>query len=155
MENTLIIDLTIFLGAVYGGLIAGFLYDIYKTFRYFSKPNKWITYIGDFLFWVLLSFLFFYVVVRLNWGEIRGYIVLGFLLGILIYNKVFSKFIYQASIRMGMILRKVLGKVLYTMFYPFRYVKKRVCKPIKKIKNIPIILYKEAKRYKKIISSKK
>lgn len=155
MDNTLIIDVHIFLGSLYGGLIAGLFYDIYKTFRYFSKPSKWITYIGDLLFWIIMSLLFFYILVRVNWGEIRGYIILGFLIGVLIYKKIFSKFIYQACIRIGSILRKTLKKLGLTFIYPFSYVKKRVYRPIKKIKNIPIILFKEAKKYKKIISSKK
>ncbi len=155
MENTLIIDVHIFLGVLYGGLIAGFFYDIYRTFRYFSKPSKWVTYIGDLLFWLVLSILFFYVLVRLNWGEMRGYIILGFLLGIFIYNKIFSKFIYRACLKVGIILKRILHKIMRTFFCPFKYIKKRVYSPIKKIKNIPIILYREAKRYIKIISTKK
>lgn len=155
MENTLIIDVHIFLGVLYGGLIAGFFYDIYRTFRYFSKPSKWVTYIGDLLFWIVLSILFFYVLVRLNWGEIRAYIILGFLLGIFIYNRFFSKFIYRVCVKIGIALKRILHKIMRILFRPFKYIKKKVFSPIKKIKSIPIILYKEAKRYKKIISTKK
>lgn len=155
MENTLIIDLGIFLGTLYGGLIVGFFYDVYKTIRYFSKPQKWITYIGDILFWILMSILFFYLLQKINLGEIRGYIVLGFLIGIFIYKKIFSRFIYKVLIRLGKILRESLKEVCFLLTYPFRKLKKGVIKPMRKLKNIPINIYNQFKKYKKVISSKK
>ncbi len=155
MENTLIIDLGIFLGTLYGGLIAGFFYDIYKTIRYFSKPKKWITYLGDILFWISISILSFYLIQKINLGEIRGYIILGFLVGIFIYRKIFSRFIYVVLIRLGKVFKELLKEIYLLLSYPFKFLKKKAVKPIKKFKNIPINLFKELKKYKKIISSKK
>lgn len=155
MDNTLILDLHIFLGSIYGGLIAGFVYDLYKTIRYYSKPSKFRTYLGDLLFWIILSILFFYILLKINWGEVRGYIIIGFLFGIVLYKKIFSKAIYQLCLKIAGVIRKLLGKLVFVIIYPFKYLKEKLYKWVKKTKNIPIYLIKQIKRYKKIISTKK
>ncbi len=155
MDNTLILDLHIFLGSIYGGLIAGFVYDLYKTIRYYSKPSKFRTYLGDLLFWIILSILFFYILLKINWGEVRGYIIIGFLFGIFLYKKIFSKAIYQLCLKIGGVIRKLLGKLVFVIIYPFKYLKEKLYKWVKKTKNIPIYLIKQFKKYKKIISTKK
>lgn len=155
MDNTLILDLHIFLGSIYGGLIAGFVYDLYKTIRYYSKPSKFRTYLGDLLFWIILSILFFYILLKINWGEVRGYIVIGFLFGIFLYKKIFSKAIYQLCLKIGGVIRKLLGKLVFIIAYPFKILKEKLYKWMKKIMNIPIYLIKQFKKYKKIISTKK
>ncbi len=155
MDNTLIIDLHIFLGSIYGGLIVGFIYDIYKTIRYYSKPNKIFTYVGDLLFWIILSLLSFYILIKINWGELRGYIIIGFLFGILVYKKIFSKVIYQLCLKLGKIIKKTLGKFIFTLTYPFRYSKNKLSKSMKNVKSIPNYFGNQYKRFKNIIFTKK
>lgn len=155
MDNTLIIDLHTFLGSIYGGLMVGFVYDIYKTMRYYSKPNKLLTYIGDLLFWIVLSLLFFYILLRINLGELRGYIIIGFLSGVFVYNKIFSKVIYQLCLKIGGTIKKILSKIIFAIAYPFRFLKRKILKPMTKVKTVPIHLINQYKKYKKIIFTKK
>ncbi|HEY8363371.1 MAG TPA: spore cortex biosynthesis protein YabQ [Tissierellaceae bacterium] len=154
MDTTMLIELHVFLSTIYGGLISGFIYDVYRTIRYFSKPRKFITHIGDFLFWTLLALIFFVILMMNNWAEIRGYTLIGFFLGILIYNKIFSRFLYPVCIIIGRFLKEFFGKVLAIIFFPFRLFKK--FKPaLKKTKRIVEEKLKEKKILKKIIFSKK
>lgn len=155
MDTSLMIELHIFFTAVYGGLIAGFIYDIYKTIRYFSKPSKIITYIEDLLFWTIIATIFFFILIKINWGEIRGYIIFGFIIGVLIYVKIFSKFIYQICIKVGRIVNEFIKNSLSLILYPFRFLKTKSSPTLKKMKKVPAEIVKQTKKCKKIISSKK
>lgn len=155
MDNSLFIDLHIFLTAIYGGLIAGVIYDLYRTLRYVSKPSKYSTYLQDILFWTIITFLFFYILIKINWGELRGYIVLGFILGIIIYIKVFSKITYPILIEIGKIISRFIKEIIFLVLFPFKFIKKKTSSSIRKMKRIPVEAVKELKKYKKIISSKK
>ena len=155
MDTTLMLELHMFLTAIYGGIIAGFIYDIYRTIRYFSKPSKFITYLEDLLFWTIISSIFFYILIKINWGEIRGYIILAFLLGVIIYTKIFSKFIYPFCIKGGRIVNKIVQRIICLILYPLRILKSKSSPTIKKVKRIPIEVIRQTKKYLKIISSKK
>lgn len=155
METSLIIELHNFLTSIYGGLISGFIYDIYKTKRYYSKPNKFITYLEDLLFWIIIAFIFFFVLIKVSWGQIRGYILIGFVLGIFIYSRVFSPFIYPICIKIGNSIKNVVRGLFGAVIYPFKFAKSKSSPIYRKLKNIPIEIIRRSKRYKKIISSKK
>lgn len=155
MDNTLVLELYIFLTAIYSGLIVGFVYDIYRTIRYYSKPGKLITYIGDMLFFIVITFIFFAMLVKSNWGEIRGYIILGFIIGIIVYFKIFSKLIFPISIKVGRGLKKVMERVLFLITCPFKVLERKLFPRVNKFKKIGKEVLEETKKYKKIISSKK
>lgn len=154
MDTTLMLELHMFFTAIYGGLISGFIYDIYRTIRYFSKPSKFITYLEDLLFWTIIASIFFYILIKINWGEIRGYIVLAFFIGILIYSKTFSKFIYPLCIKIGRIVNKTIKGIVNSILFPFRFLKNKSSPTIKKMKKIPIEIIRQTKRYKKILKKK-
>lgn len=154
MDTTLLMEIHVFLSTVYGGLISGFIYDIYRTIRYYSKPRKLVTYLGDLTFWTLTASIFFIILIKNNWGEIRGYTLLGFFMGILIYNKIFSLFLYPICLKSGKILKDILSGVFGILFYPVKLLK-NTSPFFKKIKRIVLESFRERKRLKKIISSKK
>lgn len=151
MDNTLILDLYMFLTATYGGLIAGFIYDVYRSIRYISRPSKYVAYIQDFLFWTVVVILFFYILIKINWGELRGFIVIGFFLGITIYMKIFSRFLYPICVK----ILKLISKFISLIFSPFRFVKKQTAPTITKVRKVNKEIIREIKKYKKIISTKK
>ena len=155
MENSLIIELHNFLTSIYGGLISGFIYDIYKTKRYYSKPNKFITYLEDLLFWIIIACVFFFVLIKVSFGQIRGYILVGFVLGIFIYNKMFSPFVYPICIKIGNSIKGIIKALVGMVTYPFKFAKSKSSPVFRKIKKIPVEIVRQSKRYKKIISSKK
>jgi spore cortex biosynthesis protein YabQ len=155
MDTSLILELHIFFTSIYGGLIAGSVYDIYRAIRYYSKPSKFISYLGDLIFWTIITSLFFYVLIKINWGEIRGYIILGFFIGVFTYAKVFSRFIYPVLIKVGGILYKIIIQIIAIILYPLKIFKRKSLPTLKKAKKIPIEVIRQIKKYKKIISTKK
>lgn len=155
MENSLTLELHIFLTSIYGGIIGGLVYDIYRSIRYNYKRSKFITYIQDFLFWLAMTYIFFSILIRINWGEIRGYIILGFLIGLIIYTVTFSKFVYPITIKLIGLIRGIIKNAINFILYPFKYIKKKTYPTLKKFRKIPIEIVRQGKRYRKIISSKK
>lgn len=155
MESSLILELHIFLTSIYGGIIAGLVYDIYRAIRYHSKPSKVITYIQDFLFWVIITYVFFYTLIKINWGEIRGYIIFGFFIGVIIYIITFSKYIYPIGTKTVGLIKITIKGIILLVIYPFKYVKGKIHPTISKFKKLLIEIITEIKRYKRIISTKK
>lgn len=79
MDTTIKIQFYIFLTSIYGGgLIAGLAYDIYRISRLCFKPKKLATLIEDLFFWIGIGIIFFYLLNKNNWAELRFYIFLGF-----------------------------------------------------------------------------
>ena len=150
MDYNLLLEIHIFFTLFYGGLIGGLIYDIYKSISYSSK-SKLIKHLIDILFWIFISFLFFIITVKNNLGQVRGHLLLAFVLGIFIYMKIFSKFIYPLISSVFSLLIKSWGKIINIILYPFKGIgkaKRQVAKAFGEIKA-------DFKRFKRIITRKK
>lgn len=158
MDTTIKIQFYIFLTSLYGGLIAGLAYDFYRINRYYFKPKKIVTLIEDFLFWVSLALIFFYILNRSNWAELRGYVFLGFFSGGLIYLKILSKLLLPIMVKfinkLTIILRKFCTIVVLLLKSIGRSLSPKI-KKVKRISRIPKEAIREIKRYKSILSKKK
>lgn len=158
METTIKIQLYIFLTSIYGGLISGLAYDIYRITRYYFKPKKIVTILEDLLFWIGISFIFFYIINKSNWASLRGYIFIGFFLGGFIYLKLLSKLIFPLWVKLFKGIITIISRIFRTISLPFRKIKNVLSPKIKKInriRKVPSEAINEIKRYKKIISNKK
>ncbi|EOD01153.1 spore cortex biosynthesis protein YabQ [Caldisalinibacter kiritimatiensis] len=169
MENSIHEQVYIFFTTFYGGIIIGFIYDLYRIFRYYSKPKKIATFIEDLVFWIIVSFIALFILIFSNWGEIRGYVFLGFVSGAIVYNKLLSKivikilvYIVKAIIKFLKILLDILLwpiKILANLLYrPYKKVSSEVKKIIRKVKRIlklPARIVKDIKKYTKFILQKK
>lgn len=78
------------------GIIISILFDIFRILRKVFKTPDFITYIEDIIFGVFSGIIIIYSIFIFNNGEIRLYLFLGILLGILSYlctlSKLFIKF---------------------------------------------------------------
>ncbi len=151
MDNSLKVQSYIFLTLVYGGLLVGLVYDLYRVFRYFLKPKKIATIIEDVLFWFIVTIVVFFVLIESTWGELRGYIFVGLFIGVFLYFKFLSKIIYP-------LLIKLFKLIISTLAIPFNQVKK-IIKPftgkIKKTNKLLKEMGRDTKKYISIISRKK
>lgn len=155
IEINIVEEFYIFLTSFNTGLIAGFTYDLYRTFRHFSKPNKILSILEDFIFWVLVSFIFFRFLVRSTDGIIRGFVFLGFGIGSIFYLKVVSKYNFSLLIYIFRLILNGISEIMKIILYPFRniiqFTKGRVGKSSQLVRES----FKEMKNYMKIISGKK
>ena len=169
MEGTIGQQLYIFLTTLYGGIIIGFIYDLYRIFRYFSKPKKIATMVEDLFFWIIIALISLFILIFSNWGEIRAYVFLGFISGAYIYSKMLSKIIITIMVHTIRFVVKYLKKSFDMIVYPFKLLgnifytpyKKMIAKikiiihKIKRIIKLPSRVLRDSKRYIKTILRKK
>ena len=90
------------------GFIIGALFDVFRILRKSFKTSDFITYLEDILFWVLTGFLIIYNIWYFNDGEIRLFMFLGLIMGILIYLLLLSKFFIILMTFIIDIIKKIL-----------------------------------------------
>src|SRR5690625_1760968 len=66
---------------VLGGLYLGIAKDTFRRFSPYWKNKRFINYAMEICFWLTQTFLLFYVLFRINGGELRFYVFLACLLG--------------------------------------------------------------------------
>ncbi|WP_416148125.1 spore cortex biosynthesis protein YabQ [Salipaludibacillus sp. HK11] len=82
--------------------LAGSL-DTYERILGKRTSFTWLRMINDFLFWIAQALIYFGVLLFMNHGEVRFYLVLAVLLGYAIYRALFER-----------TYRKILEQLLYT-----------------------------------------
>lgn len=83
----------VFLLMLYGGMLVGAAYDIYRCFRVLMKKGRWITALLDTLFIITLGLIVVYVMYAANLGELRLFTFIGFTIGFALYMAGISPFI--------------------------------------------------------------
>ncbi|WP_066634319.1 spore cortex biosynthesis protein YabQ [Desulfolucanica intricata] len=102
------------------GLVVGFCYDFYLVTKRSLKLKKIGTYVGDFLFWAVVTVLVFGLLMWTNWGEIRFYVFLGIGLGIAVYLKTLSRSIKSVLQLCFKILIKIWKITILILIYMWR-----------------------------------
>lgn len=119
-------QITVFLYTIYGGVLIGLIYDLYKVFRIYRKPGKIATGIMDLFFWIIVALIAFNILFKSNYGELRGYAFLGFILGCLIYVKLCSKYIVNFLILVVKKMRKSAAIIYKVLIFPFDVLSKAI-----------------------------
>ncbi len=122
------------------GVVIGVLFDFFRILRRSIKTSNTITYIEDILFWILTGILILYSIWFFNNGEIRIFIFLGIIVGILLYIftlsniivKIFST-IFSYIIRILIIAFKTMYSLISKIF--IKFTKKLTTKKGKIVKN--------------------
>ncbi len=113
------------------GVIIGIIFDIFRILRKSFKTPDIITYIEDILFWIITCVLFAYTIFTYNNGEIRLYIFIGALVGILMYILTISRYFIKFCVKIIEIIKKVIKKfVVYPLKIILKILRKLVFKPI-------------------------
>lgn len=136
----------LFLIFVINGVIIGLIFDFFRILRISFKTKDFVTYIEDILFWIITGVILLYSIFIFNNGEIRLFMFIGVIIGILLYILLISKYIIKVNVYIINILKKIVGipiKMLY------RFIKKVFFRPISfVIINIRKIF---TKKYKNIV----
>ncbi len=113
------IQLQLFFIFLLNGLLIGLLFDFFRILRKAMKTADFITYIEDALFWILTGFIILYSIFTYNNGEIRLFMFLAIILGLLIYLAFISKMILSISLGIINIVKKILGIIFHIIKIPF------------------------------------
>ncbi len=112
------------------GAIIGILFDIFRILRKSFKTSDIITYIHDFLFWILTGAILLFSIFTFNNGELRGYIFIGIIFGITIYLLLFSKYFIKILVAIIGFIKKIVS---YPLKIIYQFIKKYILKPIHSI----------------------
>jgi spore cortex biosynthesis protein YabQ len=105
------------------GHFLAFIFDLYRVVRGFGYLDNIFTKIIDFVFCLLAAIMTFIILLRSNLGQIRFYIFISLALGILLYNRLLSKFVLRYSRLLLEILIKGLKKHLQFMRNLYKLIK--------------------------------
>lgn len=119
---------------IINGIIIGMLFDFFRILRKSFKTSDFITYIEDSLFWVLTGVVILYSIFIFNNGEIRFFMFLGIILGLIIYMFLFSSYIVKINVIIIRIIKEIILKILKILIFPidyvYKFIKKIFFKPI-------------------------
>lgn len=109
------------------GIAIGILFDIFRILRKSFRTADWITYIQDILFWILAGSIMLFSIFTFNNGEVRSYVFIGMILGIVIYMLAISRIFIKFSVAIIQFFKKIL---LYPIHLIENIVKKIIINPI-------------------------
>jgi len=124
----------LFLIFIVNGFLIGLLFDFFRILRKTFKTTDLMTYIEDILFWILTGCIILYSIFIFNNGEIRLFLFLGILLGILLYMLFLSSHIIKVNVTIINFLKKAIGNILHILLIPIKY----ICQIIRKLFFKPI-----------------
>ena len=106
------LELSMFLAMVLTGAGAGVVFDFFASIPAVARARGWRRHVFDLLLWLLLIPLVLVGFVLGNWGDLRFYVPLGLVLGLVFYElaaaravrglfRVIFTFIAQAVVWLG------------------------------------------------------
>lgn len=120
----------IFINFILTGFIIGILYDVFRILRKSFKTLDIVTYIQDIIFWILTGIILLYSIFTFNNGELRGYIFIGILSGVVLYMLLISKYFICVTVKFIKFIKKII-------FYPInilhKFILKYIFRPIHRI----------------------
>ncbi|NMH74466.1 spore cortex biosynthesis protein YabQ [Bacillus sp. RO2] len=115
------------------GAWLGAAIDTYGRFLKREKRAKWIVFIHDILFWLLQALIGFYVLLRVNEGEIRFYILIALVCGFAAYQSLFRYFYLS-------LLESIIQLVINLYRFLEKMVRMLIVKPIQLLVQALIVL---------------
>ena len=112
------------------GFLLGIIYDIFRTLRLIISKSAMFTVFMDILYFVLCAVLIFSFNLVVDSGKIRVYVLLGDMLGWLIYYFSFG----EISVKISNKIISLFGKLFGSVSKPFLRQKNRFGKKISGIK---------------------
>ncbi len=116
------------------GIIISIIFDIFRILRKTFKTPDIVTYIEDILFWILSGIIILGSIFIFNNGELRLYIFIGMMIGIVLYMLFVSKYFIKINVIIINIIRKTIDKILNIILKPlkmfYKLLKRLLFKPI-------------------------
>lgn len=113
---TLQVQFLTMVSMIVGGFYLGIARDSFRRFSPYWKRRNFLRYFLEITFWMFQTLLLFYILYRVNAGELRVYIFLACMLGFSMYQVLFAslyKKILEVIIRMLLMVYRFCKKVIY------------------------------------------
>jgi spore cortex biosynthesis protein YabQ len=107
-------DIGSFYVTIYGGIIIGLLFDLYRGFRHNFKIIQKCSIIFDIIFWMLVTLISFLTINIIENFDLRYYHFVALFLGFILYYNTISRFILSLINKIISIVTNLIKKtVLY------------------------------------------
>ncbi|WP_312700143.1 spore cortex biosynthesis protein YabQ [Sedimentibacter sp.] len=127
------------------GMLLGSMWDAYRLLRHFIKLGPFGTAIGDFIYWLTSIYIGITLIFDISYGNVRFFILLGFMTGALLYFYGISRYILRLLIFIVDKILKIIKRTIDFLTEPFKAL----------IKKLRIILYPFKLKYEKIRNNAK
>lgn len=162
MNQGITIELHFFLISILWGVLVLLAYDQLRILRRIIRHNALFVAIQDLLFWVLSSVFIFAMIYTENSGTIRGFSVMGMVIGMIIYHYILSDLLVTLVSRMILLLMRPFSiaitytlKCLKFLINKVKKLSNRIYSQLKsKTKSVKISLDKH-KQIRKVNTNKK
>lgn len=129
MNNSIAMQLYSLLIFTISGIAIGIFFDIFRILRKSFKTPDIVTYIEDIIFWIFTGVFFLFVLFKFNNGQIRNYVIIGLVLGIIIYMVAISKYFIKINVTIINFLKnivtypiKLIWNLLKKILKPFTFI---------------------------------
>lgn len=134
----------IFLQSCLLGIVLGIIYDVFRVIRRAIKVNTIITFIQDFIFFILAAIITFTFFLQQTDGEMRMFVVIGELLGWVVYYLTIGKLVIKISESIIKVIKNIF-KLIYNIL--IKRIIRIIIKIYSKIKKILIKFKLIQKKY--------
>lgn len=133
----------LFICFVLVGIIIGIVFDLFRILRRTFKTKDLITYIEDIIFWIITGIIIIYSMYKFSDGELRFFMIIGIIIGTILYLVTVSEYVIKISVFIINILKKVL---YFPIKILFKFIRGFILRPVT---IICINLRKNVKKIKK------
>ena len=120
----MISQIQIFWYACILGIIMGIIYDVFRIIRLLVSWKDWQVFIQDIVYFFIVGISTFLFALAYNKGDVRAYLIVGEIIGWIIYYITIGEIVYRFSEAIAKFIKKILMKFT-----------KLICKPLIKIVN--------------------
>ena len=119
MENSINQLYTLFV-FILSGAVIGILFDLFRILRKSFKTPDIITYIEDILFWILTGLFLLYIIFKYSFGQLRIYMFVSLIIGIVIYFLTISKYFIKLNVKIIRIYKIYYIKNFIRCILPYK-----------------------------------
>lgn len=112
---TLQVQFLTMVSMIIGGFYLGMARDTYLRFSPYWRQRIILRYVLEIAFWMIQTILLFYILYRVNAGELRAYIFIACLLGVSIYKVFFAslyKKVLELMIRLLLMIYRIFREII-------------------------------------------
>lgn len=138
------------------GIIIGSIFDIFRIWRKTIHTSDIITNIQDILFCLITGIIIIISIFYFNNGELRLFIFIGIITGVIFYMLLISKYIMAISIKIINFIKKIVHLLMQPFIILINFTKKLIFRPISFIIiNVKYFTLKNLQKIKKVTKKQK
>ena len=143
-------QLTIFIYFIITGMILGIVFDVFRILRKSFKTSDIVTNIEDIIFGITTGIILLLSIFLFNNGELRLFVFIGIIFGIIIYMLIISKYFIKLNVAIINFIKKIIILLTKPFIILLKLIKRIFLRPISFICiNFKLLFKKILKKFNK------